>query len=73
MRYRNERMTADQSVIGKRCNYYDQIGGEATIYNHSTAEAIAEQAEDQPHEFSEAEKEIIRLKPLNCVKSYLIQ
>ncbi|KAK6937281.1 SET domain, partial [Dillenia turbinata] len=54
---RNQRMTEDQSVVGRRRIYYDQYGGEALICSDSEEE-IAE-PEEEKHEFSEGEDRIL--------------
>ncbi|XP_071710016.1 histone-lysine N-methyltransferase CLF isoform X2 [Rutidosis leptorrhynchoides] len=56
---RNQRMTEDQSVVGRRRIYYDQNGGEALIASDSEEEAIDE--EEEKREFLEAEDYIIRM------------
>ncbi|VVB02159.1 unnamed protein product [Arabis nemorensis] len=56
---RNQRMTEDQSVVGRRRIYYDQTGGEALICSDSEEEAIDE--EDEKREFVEPEDFIIRM------------
>ncbi|XP_026416704.1 histone-lysine N-methyltransferase CLF-like [Papaver somniferum] len=55
---RNQRMTEDQSVVGRRRIYYDQIGGEALIASDSEEEEVGDE-EDQK-EFSDAEDFILR-------------
>lgn len=42
---RNQRMTEDQSVLGRRRIYYDQNGGEALICSDSEEEIIEEEEE----------------------------
>ncbi|KAJ9562312.1 hypothetical protein OSB04_007472 [Centaurea solstitialis] len=56
---RNQRMTEDQSVVGRRRIYYDQNGGEALICSDSEEEAIDE--EEEKKEFVESEDYIIRM------------
>ncbi|KAH0929693.1 hypothetical protein HID58_015420 [Brassica napus] len=56
---RNQRMTEDQSVVGRRRIYYDQTGGEALICSDSEEEAIDE--EDEKRAFLEPEDFIIRM------------
>ncbi|KAI3500425.1 hypothetical protein L1887_36246 [Cichorium endivia] len=56
---RNQRMTEDQSVLGRRRIYYDQNGGEALICSDSEEEAIDE--EEEKKEFVESEDYIIRM------------
>ncbi|KAF3581704.1 hypothetical protein DY000_02034212 [Brassica cretica] len=56
---RNQRMTEDQSVVGRRRIYYDQTGGEALICSDSEEEAIDE--EDEKRAFVEPEDFIIRM------------
>ncbi|KAK9067044.1 hypothetical protein SSX86_014368 [Deinandra increscens subsp. villosa] len=56
---RNQRMTEDQSVVGRRRIYYDQNGGEALIASDSEEEAIDE--EEEKKEFVESEDYIIRM------------
>ncbi|KAJ0754117.1 putative [histone H3]-lysine(4) N-trimethyltransferase chromatin remodeling SET family [Helianthus annuus] len=55
---RNQRMTEDQSVVGRRRIYYDQNGGEALIASDSEEEAIDE--EEEKKEFVDPEDYIIR-------------
>ncbi|XVE73442.1 hypothetical protein DITRI_Ditri11bG0118100 [Diplodiscus trichospermus] len=54
---KNQRMTEDQSVVGRRRIYYDQHGTEALICSDSE-EDIAE-PEEEKHEFSEGEDRIL--------------
>ncbi|KAI3726301.1 hypothetical protein L1987_66098 [Smallanthus sonchifolius] len=56
---RNQRMTEDQSVVGRRRIYYDQNGGEALIASDSEEEAIDE--EEEKKEFVDSEDYIIRM------------
>ncbi|XP_071915406.1 histone-lysine N-methyltransferase CLF isoform X2 [Coffea arabica] len=56
---RNQRMTEDQSVVGRRRIYYDQNGGEALICSDSEEDAIEE--EDEKKEFTESEDYILRM------------
>ncbi|KAL3526794.1 hypothetical protein ACH5RR_011450 [Cinchona calisaya] len=56
---RNQRMTEDQSVVGRRRIYYDQNGGEALICSDSEEDAIDE--EDEKKEFTESEDYIMRM------------
>nr|XP_043617149.1 histone-lysine N-methyltransferase CLF isoform X2 [Erigeron canadensis] len=56
---RNQRMTEDQSVVGRRRIYYDQNGGEALIASDSEEETIDE--EEEKKEFVDSEDYIIRL------------
>ena len=56
---RNQRMTEDQSVLGRRRIYYDQNGGEALICSDSEEEIIDEEAEKR--DFIESEDYILRL------------
>ncbi|KAI3669805.1 hypothetical protein L6452_41224 [Arctium lappa] len=56
---RNQRMTEDQSVVGRRRIYYDQNGGEALICSDSEEEAIDE--EEEKKEFVDSEDYIIRM------------
>lgn len=56
---RNQRMTEDQSVVGRRRIYYDQNGGEALIASDSEEEAIDE--EEEKKEFIDSEDYIIRM------------
>lgn len=55
---RNQRMTEDQSVVGRRRIYYDQNGGEALICSDSEEEAI--DGEEEKKEFIESEDYILR-------------
>ncbi|XP_057491757.1 histone-lysine N-methyltransferase CLF-like isoform X1 [Actinidia eriantha] len=56
---RNQRMTEDQSVVGRRRIYYDQNGGEALICSDSEEEIIED--EDEKKEFLESEDYILRM------------
>ncbi|GFZ18772.1 SET domain-containing protein [Actinidia rufa] len=56
---RNQRMTEDQSVVGRRRIYYDQNGGEALICSDSEEEVIED--EDEKKEFLESEDYILRM------------
>lgn len=56
---RNQRMTEDQSVVGRRRIYYDQTGGEALICSDSEEEAIEE--EEEKKEFADFEDYILRM------------
>ncbi|KAD4888180.1 hypothetical protein E3N88_20253 [Mikania micrantha] len=56
---RNQRMTEDQSVVGRRRIYYDQNGGEALIASDSEEETIDE--EEEKKEFVDSEDFIIRM------------
>nr|XP_011463980.1 PREDICTED: histone-lysine N-methyltransferase CLF [Fragaria vesca subsp. vesca] len=56
---RNQRMTEDQSILGRRRIYYDQNGGEALICSDSEEEAIDE--EEEKREFVESEDYILRM------------
>ncbi|XAR74004.1 Histone-lysine N-methyltransferase [Bertholletia excelsa] len=56
---RNQRMTEDQSVVGRRRIYYDQNGGEALICSDSEEEIIEE--EEEKKEFGESEDYILRM------------
>ncbi|GFP89275.1 histone-lysine n-methyltransferase clf, partial [Phtheirospermum japonicum] len=55
---RNQRMTEDQSVVGRRRIYYDQSGGEALICSDSEEEAIED--EEEKKDFVESEDYILR-------------
>ncbi|XP_051127216.1 histone-lysine N-methyltransferase CLF-like [Andrographis paniculata] len=55
---RNQRMTEDQSVVGRRRIYYDQTGGEALICSDSEEEAGED--EEEKKEFLESENYILR-------------
>ncbi|KAF4387833.1 hypothetical protein G4B88_004160 [Cannabis sativa] len=55
---RNQRMTEDQSVLGRRRIYYDQTGGEALICSDSEEEAIDD--EEEKRDFIESEDYLIR-------------
>ncbi|GER30902.1 histone-lysine N-methyltransferase CLF [Striga asiatica] len=55
---RNQRMTEDQSVVGRRRIYYDQNGGEALICSDSEEEAVED--EEEKKEFLESEDYILR-------------
>ncbi|CAN1157847.1 Histone-lysine N-methyltransferase EZA1 [Linum perenne] len=54
---RNQKMTEDQSVVGRRRIYYDKHDGEALICSDSEEE-VAE-PEEEKHEFSEGEDNFI--------------
>ncbi|KAF7851798.1 hypothetical protein BT93_L2650 [Corymbia citriodora subsp. variegata] len=56
---RNQRMTEDQSVVGRRRIYYDQNGGEALICSDSEEEAIED--EEEKREFVDSEDFILRM------------
>ncbi|KAJ9540754.1 hypothetical protein OSB04_027260 [Centaurea solstitialis] len=56
---RNQRMTEDQSVVGRRRIYYDQNGGEALICSDSEEEMIND--EEDKKEFVDSEDNIIRM------------
>ncbi|GKU94770.1 hypothetical protein SLEP1_g8215 [Rubroshorea leprosula] len=55
---RNQRMTEDQSVVGRRRIYYDQNAGEALICSDSEEEVLEE---DKKREFVESEDYILRV------------
>lgn len=55
---RNQRMTEDQSVLGRRRIYYDQNGGEALICSDSEEEAVDD--EEEKRNFVEAEDFLLR-------------
>ncbi|XP_051140320.1 histone-lysine N-methyltransferase CLF-like isoform X2 [Andrographis paniculata] len=55
---RNQRMTEDQSVLGRRQIYYDQDGGETLISSDSEDETGEE--EEEKKEFAETEDYILR-------------
>ncbi|XP_059458810.1 histone-lysine N-methyltransferase CLF isoform X2 [Corylus avellana] len=56
---RNQRMTEDQSVVGRRRIYYDQNGGEALICSDSEEELIDD--EEEKRSFVESEDYILRM------------
>ncbi|KAK5793017.1 histone-lysine N-methyltransferase CLF-like [Gossypium arboreum] len=56
---RNQRMTEDQSVVGRRRIYYDQNGGEALICSDSEEELIEE--DEEKKDFVESEDFILRM------------
>ncbi|KAK6923060.1 Pre-SET CXC domain [Dillenia turbinata] len=56
---RNQRMTEDQSVVGRKRIYYDQNGGEALICSDSEEEVIAD--EEDKKVFVESEDYILRM------------
>ncbi|XP_052195897.1 histone-lysine N-methyltransferase CLF isoform X2 [Diospyros lotus] len=56
---RNQRMTEDQSVVGRRRIYYDQNGGEALICSDSEEEIIDE--DEEKKEFGDSEDYILRM------------
>ncbi|KAF5463770.1 hypothetical protein F2P56_013906 [Juglans regia] len=61
---RNQRMTEDQSVVGRRRIYYDQNGGEALICSDSEEELIED---EEKKDFIESEDYILRLVLSNVV------
>ncbi|KAI3785086.1 hypothetical protein L1987_44198 [Smallanthus sonchifolius] len=67
---RNQRMTEDQSVVGRRRIYYDQNGGEALIASDSEEEAIDE--EEEKKEFVDSEDYIIRMTIQQLGSSVLV-
>ncbi|XP_015889810.1 histone-lysine N-methyltransferase CLF isoform X2 [Ziziphus jujuba] len=54
---RNQRMTEDQSVVGRRRIYYDQNGGEALICSDSEEEAMED--EEEKRDFVESEDYVL--------------
>ncbi|KAJ4966844.1 hypothetical protein NE237_018693 [Protea cynaroides] len=56
---RNQRMTEDQSVVGRRRIYYDQNGGEALICSDSEEEIVEE--DEEKREFGDSEDFILRM------------
>ncbi|XP_009795142.1 histone-lysine N-methyltransferase CLF-like isoform X2 [Nicotiana tabacum] len=56
---RNQRMTEDQSVVGRRRIYYDQNGGEALICSDSEEELLDD--EEEKREFVESEDFMLRM------------
>ncbi|KAL3633946.1 hypothetical protein CASFOL_022708 [Castilleja foliolosa] len=56
---RNQRMTEDQSVVGRRRIYYAQSGGEALICSDSEEEAVED--EEEKKDFVEPEDYILLL------------
>ncbi|KAL3813630.1 hypothetical protein ACJIZ3_014898 [Penstemon smallii] len=56
---RNQRMTEDQSVVGRRRIYYAQNGGEALICSDSEEEANED--EEEKKDFGESEDYILRM------------
>ncbi|KAJ8770640.1 hypothetical protein K2173_021287 [Erythroxylum novogranatense] len=56
---RNQRMTEDQSIVGRRRIYYDQNGGEALICSDSEEEVIDD--EEDKRDFIESEDYILRM------------
>ncbi|XP_066376929.1 histone-lysine N-methyltransferase EZ1-like isoform X2 [Miscanthus floridulus] len=61
---RNQRMTEDQSVLGRRRIYYDTSCGEALICSDSEDEAIED--EEEKKEFKHSEDCIIRMTIQEC-------
>ncbi|CAL5036987.1 unnamed protein product [Urochloa decumbens] len=61
---RNQRMSEDQSVLGRRRIYYDANCGEALICSDSEDEAIED--EEEKKEFKRAEDCIIRMTVEEC-------
>ncbi|KAL6961472.1 hypothetical protein U1Q18_039241 [Sarracenia purpurea var. burkii] len=66
---RNQRMTEDQSVVGRRRIYYDQNGGEALICSDSEEEIIED--EEEKKEFGDWEDYVLRLVYLNCLMQFI--
>ncbi|XP_010317757.2 histone-lysine N-methyltransferase EZ2 isoform X1 [Solanum lycopersicum] len=56
---RNQRMTEDQSVVGRRRIYYDQNGGETLICSDSDEEVLEE--EEEKKVFAESEDYMLRM------------
>ncbi|XP_031481507.1 histone-lysine N-methyltransferase CLF isoform X1 [Nymphaea colorata] len=56
---RNQRMTEDQSVVGRRRIYYDQNGGEALICSDSEDDVVEE--EEEKREFRGCEDYVLRM------------
>ncbi|KAL5556980.1 hypothetical protein UlMin_039216 [Ulmus minor] len=56
---RNQRMTEDQSVVGRRRIYYDRNGGEALICSDSEEEAMDD--EEEKRNFVDSEDFVIRM------------
>ncbi|CAH9124641.1 unnamed protein product [Cuscuta epithymum] len=56
---RNQRMTEDQSVVGRRRIYYDENGGETLICSDSDEEVIEE--DEDKKDFAESENYILRM------------
>ncbi|XP_060187683.1 histone-lysine N-methyltransferase CLF isoform X2 [Lycium barbarum] len=56
---RNQRMTEDQSVVGRRRIYYDQNGGETLICSDSDEEVLEE--EEEKKVFAEPEDYMLRM------------
>ncbi|KAI4349742.1 hypothetical protein L6164_010302 [Bauhinia variegata] len=54
---RNQRMTEDQSVVGRRRIYYDPNGSEALLCSDSEEEFT--EPEEEKHEFSEGEDQVL--------------
>ncbi|KAI4314982.1 hypothetical protein L6164_027836 [Bauhinia variegata] len=67
---RNQRMTEDQSVVGRRRIYYDQTGGEALICSDSEEEIVEE--EEEKKDFVESEEYILRTTVKNFGMSDLV-
>ncbi|BBN12183.1 protein MpCXC3 [Marchantia polymorpha subsp. ruderalis] len=61
---RNQRMTEDQSVQGRRRIYYDPVGNETLIASDSEEEEIEE--EEPKHEFSKGEDFLIWMTVQEC-------
>ncbi|KAJ1258178.1 hypothetical protein BS78_10G055000 [Paspalum vaginatum] len=61
---RNQRMSEDQSVLGRRRIYYDTSCGEALICSDSEDEAIED--EEEKKEFKHSEDCIIRMTVQEC-------
>ncbi|KAL3685325.1 hypothetical protein R1sor_003347 [Riccia sorocarpa] len=61
---RNQRMTEDQSVQGRRRIYYDPVGNETLIASDSEEEEIEE--EEVKHEFSKGEDYVIWMTIQEC-------
>ncbi|KAG8076016.1 hypothetical protein GUJ93_ZPchr0006g40607, partial [Zizania palustris] len=61
---RNQRMSEDQSVLGRRRIYYDTSCGEALICSDSEDEAVED--EEEKKEFKDSEDCIIRMTIQEC-------
>ncbi|KAI8018591.1 Histone-lysine N-methyltransferase CLF [Camellia lanceoleosa] len=68
---RNQRMTEDQSVVGRRRIYYDQNGGEALICSDSEEEIIEDLRRKK--EFRDSEDYILQVGLPDAVLDALVQ
>ncbi|XP_071708416.1 histone-lysine N-methyltransferase CLF-like [Rutidosis leptorrhynchoides] len=75
---RNQKMTEDQSVVGRRRIYYDQNGSETLVCSDSEEDEIDEEKEEDKKQFVDSEDNFIRftfeqLGPFDIVFDLLAQ